>query len=118
MPIEKTPNYIRIRVADSKRFIRFRVKILGKGIKAVIGFPKKGGSQIQSYLFSRSKWTIKTAKAWIKKHGHTVQETYWVTDVIINPETLELILEETIAEPEDEFDVKNITKEDITWLME
>lgn len=121
MPVEKTPNFIRIRVAKPKLFIRFRIKILGKGIKAVIGFKKGGGSQIQSLLFSRKKWTLKTAKAWVKKHKYTVQESYWVNDVLIDPETMELILEEVIAKDDEEvpkIDVEKIEKDVFAWLVE
>jgi len=120
MPIEKTPNFIRIRVASPKLFTRFKVKLLGKGIKAVIGFKKGGGSQIQSLLFPRSRYTLKTAKAWVKKHGHSVSETYWVTDILIDPTTLDLILEETVARSEEEVpevDMKKVTKDEFAWLI-
>jgi len=121
MPIEKTPNYIRIRVASPKKFIRLRIKTLGKGIKAVIGFKKGGGSQIQSVLFPRSRYTLAQAKAWIKKHGYKVEESYWVTDIDIDPTTMELILEESVATEEEEVpavDVKKIKKDDFKWLIE
>lgn len=129
MPIEKTANFIRIRIVNPKSFIRFRVKTLGKAIKAVIGFKKGGGSQIQSLLFSRKKWTLKTAKAWVKAHNYTVSESFWVTDISIDPETMELVLEETVANDEDESEdidkissseedfIKNMTEEDIKWLF-
>jgi hypothetical protein len=35
----------------------------------VIGFIKDGGSEVQSYLFLKSKWTLDKAKAWVKAHG-------------------------------------------------
>lgn len=123
MPVEKTEKYIRIRVADPKQFIRFRVKPLGKGIRAIIGFMKKGGSKIQSLLFSRKTWTLAKAKAWVKKHNYTVQESYIVTDVDIDPESLELVLEETVAEDveaeeDSTINVEKMSKDDFAWLIE
>lgn len=122
MPIEKTANFIRIRVASPKAFIRFRVKTLGSAIKAVIGFKKGGGSQIQSLLFSRKRWTLKTAKAWVKAHNYKVEESFWIRDISIDPETMELVLEETVATDEDELqeeqiDVKKMKESDFEWLF-
>lgn len=121
MPIEKTPNFIRIRVENPKKFIRLRIKVLGKGIKAIIGFKKGGGSQIQSLLFSRKKWTLKTAKAWVKSHKMKVEESYWVHEILIDPENMELVLEETIAVDDGEvskIDIKKIKEDVFKWLIE
>lgn len=121
MPIEKTANYIRIRVVSPSQFSRFRIKLLGKGIKAVIGFMKGGGSKIQSLLFPRKKYTLKTAKAWVKSHGHTVEETYFVNEIDIDPETMDLVLEETVATAEDEareIDIDEIEEDEFKWLIE
>lgn len=123
IPIEKTANFIRIRVASPKNFIRFRMKALGKGIKAVIGFKKGGGSQIQSLLFSKKKWTLKTAKAWVKAHNYKVEETFLVMDIYIDPATMELVLEETVATEEDELaekpiNVEETKKGEFDWLIE
>jgi len=121
MPIEKTPNFIRIRVANPKQFIRFAVKTLGKGIKAVIGVRKDGKSQIQSLLFPRSRYNLAQAKAWVKRHGYSVQESYWVFDVDIDPVTKELILEESVATEEDEvpkIDVVEMKRDEFKWLIE
>ena len=85
MPVDITANFIRIRVASPKSFIRFRVKTLGAGIKAVIGFKKGGGSQIQSVLFPKSKYNLSQARAWIKKHGYAVHETQAFAVIDINP---------------------------------
>lgn len=120
MPVEKTANFIRIRVASPKKFIRFRVKDFGKGIKAVIGFMKKGGSQVQSLLFSRKMWTLARAKKWVKSHNYSIEESFWVIDVSIDPETMELVLEETVAKDEDEdpLDLENIKEDVFAWLIE
>lgn len=125
MPIEKTTNFIRIRVSNPKQFIRFRVKTLGKGIKAVIGYKKGGGSQIQSVLFPRSRYTLAQAKAWVKKHGYTVSESFLVTDISINLDTNELVITETVAKNNDSDDTDNekskslakSSKEIIKWLI-
>jgi len=126
MPIEVTPNYIRVRVTNPKQFVRFRVKILGKGIRAVIGFRKKGGSQIQSLLFPRKRFTVKQVRAWIKSHGFTIQESYLVKEILIDPKTNELYFEETVVdlselektEKKPKIDVKEMSKELFGWLVE
>src|SRR3989304_2166485 len=129
MPIDVTANYVRIRVANPSLFSRFRVKLLGKGIKAVVGFKKGGGSQIQSFLFPKSQYTLAQAKAWIKEHKYHVSETeaYWVSKVDIDPDTKELILEETVATeyfeiPSDESLIALATrkekKDEYAWLID
>lgn len=121
MPVEKTPNFIRIRVANPANFVRFAVKILGKGIKAVIGFKKGGGSQIQSLLFPRNKYNLKQAKAWVKSHDYSIEETFWVHEILIDPTTHELVIEESVASDENEVpkvDVIKIKKDVFKWLIE
>jgi hypothetical protein len=118
--VEQTPNFIRVRVEDPTKFVRFRIKVLGKGVKAVIGFLKGGGSKIQSVLFPRDKYNLAQAKSWIKKHGFTVEETYWVHDIIIDPNTIELYFEETVARDEDEVgrvDIEEIDDDAFEWLV-
>jgi len=71
MPIDITKNYIRIRQKDPSDFIKgsFRTIVLSDGIKAIIGKIKKDGPTIiQSLLFDKKKFNIRTAKAWIKTH--------------------------------------------------
>lgn len=126
MPIDVTTNFIRIRVANPSQFIRFRVKTLGSGIKAVIGFKKGGGSQIQSVLFPKSHYTLASAKAWIKKHGYSVHETYLVTDINVGVDFIDFDeilvtpqMEVEIAELEGHtVDVKIMKKETWAWLLE
>lgn len=120
MPIEKTAHYIRVRVADPKRFVRFAIKTLGKGIKAVFGFPKKGGSQIQSLLFPRSRYTLKEALAWVKSHGFEVHETFLVYDVniefISQPSQIEKwFVEEVVKEEPEE---RLVNDEKTKWLIQ
>ena len=120
MPIEVTPNYIRVRVADPKLFKTFRVITLSekKGIRAVIGIPKKGGSSvIQSIMFAKSKgWTISKVRKWIREHGYTIQEIYLVYGIDIDPKRKELVLHETVYK--EKFDVKNLSGEKLKWLIE
>lgn len=125
MPIEKTPNFIRIRVADPKQCKRFRIKIFKGGIRAVICFKKTGGSMIQSLLFPRSRYTLAQAKAWVKAHKMKVRETFWVHEILLDPkDPLTLIFEETVAEDESDvkkvkkIDVKKMSKETWEWLLE
>ena len=134
-----TANYVRIRVANPSLFSRFRVKLLGKGIKAVVGFKKGGGSEIQSFLFPKSQYNLAQAKAWIKEHKYHVSETeaFDVFDINLNPKVdetgkiidYELLLdEEVIPEyhevkiPTDEELIAMATKKDkkdeYAWLVE
>ena len=117
MPVEVTAKYVRIRVANPKQFVRFITKTIGKGIRAIMGFKKGGGSQIQSLLFPKSRYTLASAKAWVKKHGYKVSETFLVTDIIIDPITMELYFEETVVKETDSVDVKKMKKEDLEWLI-
>lgn len=98
MPIDVTANYIRIRVASPKKFARFRVKTLGKGIKAVIGFMAGGGSQIQSVLFPKSQFSLSEAKSWIKSHGYHVAETFLVYDFEVGVDYIDFIEEKVEAD--------------------
>jgi len=67
---EVTEKYVRIRQKPPGQYVRMRTITISsaKGIKAVIGFKKGGGSEVQSYLFDKKKWTIATAKKWIAEH--------------------------------------------------
>lgn len=76
--VEVTDNYIRVRAKDPKLFKKktFRTVWLSKkdGIKAVMGKlknppkDKKGSMTLQSYLFSKVKWTKESALEWIASH--------------------------------------------------
>jgi cation transport regulator ChaB len=85
-----TDKYVRLRQHNPDDFEKdsFRIIVLSepRGIKAVIG-RKKGEktTSIQSYLFDRTKWTVKQAQEWVKKHRATVEEV-----VVANlPENIE-----------------------------
>lgn len=124
MPVDVTANYVRIRVASPSQFVRMRVKTLGKGIRAIIGFKKGGGSEIQSFLFPRSRYTLAQAKAWIKAHDYQVHESFLVTDINVGVDYLDF--EETLITPvmEDELlrtehiDVSTIKTEIWEWMFE
>ncbi len=118
MPVETTANFIRIRVANPSDFIRMRIKTLGKGIKAVIGFKKAGGSEIQSLLFPRGRYDMKAAKEWVKSHGYAVHETFLVLDIIVNPKTFDLtFIEETVTE-EEEAEVPRAKRNPWDWMLD
>jgi hypothetical protein len=118
MPIEQTANYIRIRVANPSQFIRFRIKLLGKGIKAVIGFKKVGGSEIQSLLFPRNRYDLKSAKAWASSHNYKVSETFLVYDIEIDTKTLDMkFIEESVSE-EEEVEAPRPKREPWAWLLD
>lgn len=124
VPIDETANYVRIRVANPSKFIRMRVKTLGKGIRAIVGFKKGGGSEIQSFLFPRNKYTLAQAKSWIKSHNYTVSESFLVNDINVSVDYLDF--EETLITPEmenellatEKIDVTTIKTETWEWLFE
>lgn len=70
MPVEATEQYVRIRQKAPGQYARMRTIAIStaKGIKAIIGFKKGGGSEVQSYLFDKKKWTLATARKWIAEH--------------------------------------------------
>jgi len=124
MPIDVTANYIRIRVASPSDFIRMRIKLLGKGIRAIIGFKKGGGSAIQSFLFPKDRYTLAQAKAWIKSHDYSVHESWLVNDILVGPDYIEF--QETLITPEidgelsKEIDIqeKPVKKEPWSWMFD
>lgn len=118
MPVETTANYIRIRVASPSLFSRFRVKLLGKGIKAVIGFKKAGGSQIQSLLFPRNRFTMSEAKGWVSSHGYKVSETFLVHEIEIDPKTLDMIFIEEIVTDEEEAQAPRPKRKPWDWILD
>lgn len=85
MPVDVTENFIHIRVMHPSLFSRYITKNLGKGIKARIGFPKKGGgSKVQSYLFDRKMWTMMKARAWMREHHKSISESIQWRDEIVD----------------------------------
>jgi hypothetical protein len=122
MPVDVTANFIRIRVASPSQFVRFAVKTLGKGIKAVIGFKKGGGSQIQSFLFPKSRYTLAQAKAWIKAHDYHISESLeditLVRDILVGPDFLDFDEISLTREIEAQLNLEKIEAKDIkpkTW---
>lgn len=75
-------------------------------------------------MFPKASFTLAQAKAWVKSHGYRIEESYWVTDIEIDPETKELVLEEVVAtdseepseEKKEEWALK-MSESDIEWLM-
>lgn len=52
-----------------ERFRRTKPKGFPKGVSAIIGFKRGGGSAIQSLRFDKKIWTPKRARAWLKSHN-------------------------------------------------
>lgn len=74
MPWEETTDFIRSGHKDSSDFQAdsFRTITIDadQGIKAVIGKPKGSDTtQVQSYLFDKTKWMLDKAKAWFQEHA-------------------------------------------------
>ena len=63
--VETTENFHRIPVAKKKKDAKIRTINIGKGIKALYDAKNK---VIVTYLFDVGKFTMKEAKAWIKRH--------------------------------------------------
>ena len=68
-----TENTIRIRVRDPGGFKEgsFRTISIDKsgGIQAVIGRPEgKDTTEVQSYIFDKSKWDVERARKWVSEH--------------------------------------------------
>ena len=79
-PANSEKGIARARVALFKRADASDVLKAGaKGIQFVVGFPKGGGgSEVQSVLFDKTKWTVADAKTWLKANkftGLAVDET-------------------------------------------
>jgi hypothetical protein len=103
-------NYIRIKINEPEGFSKLRIKTLGNGIKAIIGFVK-GGSDIQSYIFPKNQYSVNEAKIWVKEHVHQIQEVYLVNDVMINPTSFGLTFVEEVYH-------EDIKKSKHDWMFE
>lgn len=73
MPWEVTEEYIRSGHRSTSEFQEGSLRTITlseeEGIKAVIGKPKgQDTTEVQSYLFDKTKWTLEKAKAWFKEH--------------------------------------------------
>jgi transcriptional regulator len=70
----KTDNWVHIGVHENtSKYDRIATIKITDGIQARIGFFTKNGkktSEIVNYLFDTSKYDIKGAKEWVKKHEH------------------------------------------------
>lgn len=80
MPTEQGPKYLRVRQADPSFFVRESFRTIGidsaAGVKAVIGRrPGKGGTEIQTYMFDASKWTMESAKKWVESRKNCASAT-------------------------------------------
>jgi cation transport regulator ChaB/uncharacterized Zn finger protein (UPF0148 family) len=74
-----TETYIRLRQKGPNDFDKetFRTISLStsRGIKAIIGRLKgKTTTTVQSYLFDKTKWNVKDAQTWVKKHQGSINE--------------------------------------------
>jgi len=98
---EITKNYIRIPVKRKRKNNELRTITLGKGVKALYDIKRK---IIVTYLFDKTKYTLKEAKEWVKKHTSNA--------------ALELAVKNLILANELKLSLKNIENEVITRLNE
>lgn len=74
MPLESKEKEWWYRVRPPERFVRFASKKLTDEIRAIIGFKKDGGSEIQSLRFSRSRFkSAQEVRDYVKKHPNLVR---------------------------------------------
>lgn len=64
------PNYHSVRLESPVHFTRFayRKNLMGKGIDAVFGIYRRGGSRLQAIRFDRHRWTLDKVKRWLVTH--------------------------------------------------
>lgn len=67
---------LRIRQASPKRFSKIREKNLTEGVSAAIGITKEGRTQVQSFIFDKSKFNLQEAKNWVKEHNSKLKENF------------------------------------------
>jgi len=67
------PNEHACRIQDPKKYARIRRQNdkFGKGIHAIWGIPKDGGTELQALRFSKSNFSAEEAKKWAKDHDYT-----------------------------------------------
>jgi macrodomain Ter protein organizer (MatP/YcbG family) len=68
--LEEGPKVFRYRIADPKRFSKFRVKELGKGVKITLGKVKGSDRwEIQNYMFEKKIFkTPEQVRKWLDEH--------------------------------------------------
>lgn len=70
------PNEHSARIKSPSGFIRFRRENnkFGQGIHVIWGVKEGGKAEVQAIRFSRTKFTVAQAKAWLKEHDYKVLE--------------------------------------------
>jgi hypothetical protein len=68
--LEEAETVWRYRVADPRKFEKFRVKELGKGVKITLGKVKGSGRwEIQNYMFEKERFkTREQVRSWLDSH--------------------------------------------------
>lgn len=104
--VEVTENYIRIPVAgESGKHDGHRIRTITisakKGIKALYcGECKK----VITYLFDKDKWTVATAKEWVKEHSKGLPWSALEEAMERQDKELEQIIEAVTREPDETVD--------------
>lgn len=88
--VETTENYHRIPVAKKKKDAKIRTISIGKGIKALYDAKNK---IIVTYLFSVKQYSMKEAKAWVKRHKEGVGSIALNKALSVIAENLSLVQE-------------------------
>lgn len=111
MSLDITGNYVVVRVKNPSAFDKNTFSIVElsseKGIKTLIGkLKEKSGendsTEIRSYLFDSSKWSVSDARAWIKENDKDAEE--------IIEETKEDLIREIEFKQDDETIFKGFIK--------
>ena len=90
--VRVTEKYLRYRQVEPVKMEEksFRTVIISPSlkIKAIVGRIKgEKNTTIQSYLFSKEKWTDKTAKEWLTEHSEAFSATVNKWDLVTSPYT-------------------------------
>ena len=90
--VRVTEKYLRYRQIEPNRFEEksFRTIVISPSlkIKAIVGKIKgEKNTTIQSYLFTKEKWTDKTAKEWLTEHSEAFNSTINKWDLVSAPYT-------------------------------
>jgi len=85
--VETTENFHRIPVGRKKKDAKIRTINVGKGIKALYDAKNKA---IVTYLFDVSKYTMKQAKDWVKKHKSSGSYSVMVENLSLVQEMKEI----------------------------
>lgn len=109
-------NTIRIRQKNPSSFSKFRTKQITEGVQATIGIRDDGTSEVQSFVFDKTKFDVKKAKSWVKEHNGKIKEQFSVPYINLIPVKEDVVVQEPVVDDkqddgividETHFDIKH-----------